>query len=174
MKNKSKILHDCCHYFYQHGFHGASIDLVAKSANVTKRTLYSYFDSKDNLIVESLNFRHQQFMQTLEQTLAEFSPEQTADGYLQFLKNWLLSADFFGCMFINACGEFSDLSHPVHGIANQHKQAILTLLQSRFKQANIENAEQLAMNLFIYGEGLIVARQTGILSESMVKSLNTL
>lgn len=172
MKNKSQILQDCCHYFYQHGFHGASIDLVAKSANVTKRTLYSYFDSKDNLIIESLNFRHQQFMQTLEKTLAEFSFEKTADGYLQFLKNWLLSADFFGCMFINACGEFSDLSHPVHTLTTQHKQAILTLLQSRFNQANINNAEQRAMKLFIYGEGLIVARQSGILSDSMLKSLD--
>lgn len=171
MKDKTQILADSCQYFYQNGFHGASIDLVAKHANVTKRTLYSYFDSKDNLIIESLQLRHRQFIERLEQTLADFADEKTADGYMCFLQQWLLSDNFFGCMFINACGEFSELSHPAHQLALQHKQAILAILTDRLVKAKADNAEQKALELFIVGEGMIVARQTGILSDDKVKTL---
>lgn len=171
MKDKTQILQDCCAYFYQNGFHGASIDLIAQHANVTKRTLYRYFDSKDDLILASLAYRHEQFMQALNATLANFDNQNTAQGYLTFLQNWLLSVDFFGCMFINACGEFSETSHPVHKRAVEHKQIILAVLQERFSQAKMENANHLALKLFLYGEGLIVARQTGILTDNMVKSL---
>lgn len=172
MKNKSQILQDCCAYFYQNGFHGTSIDLIAKHANVTKRTLYRYFDSKDVLIMESLTLRHERFMQHLTATLENFSNENTVQGYLTFLKKWLLSDASFGCMFINACGEFPESSHPVNRLAQQHKQAVLAVLETRFLTTKSEDAQKMALGLFIYGEGLIVARQTGILTDNMVKSLN--
>ncbi|MEM1065707.1 MAG: TetR/AcrR family transcriptional regulator [Pseudomonadota bacterium] len=38
--------------FLQHGFEGASVDDIAKSANVSKATLYSYFPDKRILFME--------------------------------------------------------------------------------------------------------------------------
>ena len=108
MKNKSEILQDSCDYFYQNGFNGTSVDALAQYAKITKKTLYRYFDSKEQLIEDSLDFRHEWFMTQLNYSLENITGEAVIDGYLQFLKNWLSSEDFYGCMFINACGEFSD------------------------------------------------------------------
>lgn len=39
-----------------HGFHGASMSLLAKNAGVAAGTIYHYFESKDQLIDELYNF----------------------------------------------------------------------------------------------------------------------
>lgn len=110
-------------------------------------------------------------MQALTQTLEPFLPSDTVQGYIAFLQHWLLSDKFFGCMFINACGEFSERSHPAHQLALQHKQAVLTVLTERLVQAKFSNPEKKALDLFIFGEGVIAARQTGILSDDKIKAL---
>ena len=46
--------------FQEHGFASASMDAISARAEVSKRTLYKYFESKENLfnaIVESLSDR---------------------------------------------------------------------------------------------------------------------
>ena len=166
MKNKSEILQDSCDYFYQNGFNGTSVDALAQYAKITKKTLYRYFDSKEQLIEDSLDFRHEWFMTQLNYSLENIMGEAVIDGYLQFLKNWLSSEDFFGCMFINACGEFSDRTHKFHQKSLSHKKQVLTLLSQKIALGKIDESlsQKLAKLLFIQGEGLIVAMQVGIVN----------
>lgn len=167
MKDKNAILQLSCQFFYQHGFHSSGVETLAANANISKRTLYKYFPSKEMLIEASLNYRHANFMQLLISFLADYDPTQTHIGYLEFLKRWLLSDNFFGCMFINACAEFSEQGNPFYQQAFFHKQQILQLLTQKFDKANLQNADALAKSLFLQGEGMIVAKQTGIIGDNI-------
>ena len=42
-----KIVGGAYELFYKHGFARVSMDAIAASAGVTKRTLYAHYDSKD-------------------------------------------------------------------------------------------------------------------------------
>ena len=81
--------------------------------------------------------------------------------YQDFLNGWIQSADFYGCMFINACAEYASPENPLHIQAAAHKEAVQAVLLARFQAAGFSQAEAMAALLFIGGEGLIVSAQTG-------------
>src|SRR5262245_49315947 len=57
---RERILAAADRLFYARGIRAVGVDLVAREANVSKRTLYAYFPSKDDLIAAYLQgqFRH--------------------------------------------------------------------------------------------------------------------
>lgn len=164
MELRDTILRKSYELFYKQGFHDSGVELLAKRAGTTKRTLYARFGSKEGLIEEALKYRHQMFMTQLKDDFDNFEIEKVADVatcYLTFLKNWTSSEDFYGCMFINACAEYSDKQSSPHRIAKQHKTEVRQWLLDKFKQVSAENAKQKSDTLFVFGEGIIVAAQTG-------------
>lgn len=164
MQLRDTILQKSYEQFYKHGFHDSGVELLAKQAGTTKRTLYAHFGNKEGLIEEVLNYRHQMFMTQLKDAFDNFkvqTPECVATYYLAFLKDWTSSEDFYGCMFINACAEYSDARSSPHQIAKRHKTEVRQWLFDKFEQVSAENAKQKSDTLFVFGEGIIVAAQTG-------------
>ena len=164
MQLRDTILRKSYELFYKQGFHDSGVELLAKRAGTTKRTLYAHFGNKEGLIKEVLKYRHQMFMEQLKGYLVGFEIKEAADVancYLTFLKNWTSSEDFYGCMFINACAEYSDAESSPHQIAKQHKTEVRKWLFDKFEEVGAKNARQKSDTLFVFGEGIIVAAQTG-------------
>lgn len=155
---KQKILEAALDAFYEKGFHACGVELLARQAGTTKRTLYAHFGSKEGLIEAVLDYRHAQFIQQLDEYLGKATGKQTIRAYLDFLRSWVQSEKFYGCLFINACSEFSRQDSIPHTTAQKHKRQILRYLQQRL------NNQSVAELLFLYGEGIIVSAQTGVLS----------
>lgn len=164
MELRDSILQKSYEVFYKQGFHDSGVELLAKQAGTTKRTLYAHFGSKEGLIDEVLRYRHDMFMTQLRECFDKFEVKEAADVavcYLAFLKNWTSSAGFYGCMFINACAEYSDAQSSPYQIAKKHKTEVRQWLLNKFEQVGAERAEQKSDALFVVGEGIIVAAQTG-------------
>ena len=164
MQLRDTILQKSYELFYKQGFHDSGVELLAKQAETTKRTLYAHFGNKEGLIEEVLKYRHQMFMTQLIDYLDGFEIKEAADVaryYLAFLKGWTSSEGFYGCMFINACAEYSDAESSPHQIAKQHKTEVRQWLLAKFEQVGSENAKHKSDTLFVFGEGIIVAAQTG-------------
>ncbi len=51
------------------GVKGVTMDSVAKSLGISKRTLYEIFDSKDSMIIETFGYIHDQYRSRMEATL---------------------------------------------------------------------------------------------------------
>lgn len=167
MDIKHTILTTAYATFYKHGFHASGVELLAKQAGTTKRTLYAHFGNKEGLIEAVLAFRHQQFMTNMQSGLNRLPVENTVTAYLDFIESWVQSENFYGCLFINACAEFSDPDSMPHRQANAHKKAVRQLLYERLAHANLQQdkndtdkTEKLADALFVIGEGLITCAQT--------------
>ena len=164
MELRDTILHKSYELLYKQGFHNSGVELLAKQAGTTKRTLYAHFGSKEGLIEEVLKYRHQMFMTQLKACFDNVESKDAADVarcYLAFLKDWTSSKGFYGCLFINACAEYSDEQSSPHLIANQHKTEVRQWLLDKFEQVSAKNAKQKSDTLFVFGEGIIVAAQTG-------------
>ncbi|UOP00364.1 TetR/AcrR family transcriptional regulator [Kingella potus] len=161
MDTREKIITTAYNTFYRHGFHACGVELLAQRSGVTKRTLYAHFGSKEGLAEAVLAYRHAQFMDNMRAALDRLPLAQTVEAYLQFIVDWTQSEDFYGCLFINACAEFSENTALPKRHAAAHKREIRALLLARLQEAGFAEAEQTADMLFLLGEGMIVAAQTG-------------
>lgn len=164
MALRETILQTSHELFYQYGFHDSGVELLAKRAGTTKRTLYAHFGNKEGLIEAVLHYRHQDFMAQLNAFFDDFDVKNGVDVavcYLTFLKNWTSSKGFYGCMFINACAEFSDSQSSPHQIAKRHKAEVRARLLKSFERVDASKTQDKSDTLFVWGEGVIVAAQTG-------------
>lgn len=133
---KERLVDAALQLFYERGFHATGIDIILTKANVSKPTLYKYFDSKDALILAALHrrddFVRRWFISEIEQRAT--APAERLLALFDVLAEWFESPNFQGCMFINATAEYAQHDHPVHQASAEHKRVfgeyILTLAQA--------------------------------------------
>lgn len=159
MNTSDQIISAAMSELYQHGFHATGVDQLSTAVGVTKRTLYRYFPSKDDLIAAVLNARDEQFMALMTAFISDHEAAQRPAAYLDFLSAWGQERGFHGCMFINASAEYADPASPPHQQAKAHKRRVLDYLQQICAEAEIDAPERYARQLFLIGEGLIVSTQ---------------
>lgn len=122
--------------FYQNGIHAVGINEIIRVAGVAKKTLYNHFKSKDELILETLEYHNAIFMNWLITQLD--NAEQGKDALLalfEALDDWFNGrveslGEFKGCYFINTSAEYSDLNKDVYLACKAHKDSIKSLVQA--------------------------------------------
>jgi AcrR family transcriptional regulator len=153
MEKKNQLLHAAWQIFNQQGLHATGVEQLREALGISKKTLYRYFASKEQLINAVLEYRDQFFLTRLQEFMQGHQGQSAMLSYLDFLQQWVQQEDYCGCSFINACAEFSDAHSLPHRIAKQHKAKIATILAT-----HAIPAPQLSQ-LMIIGEGLIVSCQ---------------
>ncbi len=147
--------------FCEHGYHATGIDLILKTAGVSKKTMYQHFRSKEELIYAALRqhdgvFRNN-FMKAVEE--AGNTPQEKLLAIFDIAELWFQDNNFFGCMFINAVGEYSEKESPIREISKQFKQMMWNYVASLAKETGANNYESLADEICIVLEGSIVTAQ---------------
>ena len=147
--------------FCEHGFHATGVDTIMRAAKVSKKTLYNHFRSKDELILAALQlydgrFRND-FMKEVE-ALAD-TPEDRLLAVFDAAERWFDSDRFFGCMFVNVVGEYSDPNSPMRAVSLNFKQMIRRYLFELCDKAGAKNADTLADEMALLFEGAIVTAQ---------------
>lgn len=145
--------------FYRQGFHATGVDLLSREADVTKKTLYRHYPSKDALIDAALTLRHTQFMSKMRAFVDAVATDLRPLAYIDYIASWVQEDDFYGCAFINAVAEFSCPDAPPHQQAAKHKQEIQAYLKDLCIACRISQPELISEQLFVLGEGMIVASQ---------------
>lgn len=105
---KLEILKLAFDRFYDGGFHATGIDTVMAESGISKRTLYKYFPSKEDLIEAVLDYYGKEIAN------AYFGPAQAGHGDVreQILacfdsRRMQLEADRRGCLGIKASQEYA-------------------------------------------------------------------
>ena len=148
---QERILDTAGRLFYGQGIRAVGVDTIAAEIGISKRTLYNYFPSKDELIVAYLS-RH--FIQAkasdrplLEQILR----------YFDWLERWFATDTFRGCPFVNAVAELGDPTHPGAKMAVAFKEQRRLWLRDALAQLNVADPDGLATQVAILVEGAIIA-----------------
>src|SRR5579863_3795114 len=92
--------------FYKHGIHAVGVDRIALEAEVTKRTLYRYFPSKDVLIAAALKYSPR------IRFPSEGDPAEQIVGAFRAVALFLKDTSYRGCPYIIVAAELIDPNHP--------------------------------------------------------------
>jgi AcrR family transcriptional regulator len=148
---QERILKTADRLFYSQGIRAVGVDTVAAEIGISKRTLYNYFPSKDDLIIAYLSRRFIPIRNSdqppLEQILQVFD----------WLERWFASDRFRGCAFANAVTELGDAAHPVCKIALGFKEQRRVWLRDILISVGVADPEGLSMQLAILVEGAIAS-----------------
>ncbi|RBJ85918.1 TetR/AcrR family transcriptional regulator [Pseudomonas sp. MWU12-2534b] len=141
---------------YKSGIAATGMDLLVKTAGVSRKSVYRYFNNKDELVVAALERRDQRWMHwyRTEVNRAEGSAQRLL-ALFSVLKGWFESEGFRGCAFINTSGETGDPQDPVRQVAKQHKQKLLDFVTELCQEHGVQHPEGLAAQLLILIDGAI-------------------
>ncbi|MCJ8207571.1 TetR/AcrR family transcriptional regulator [Pseudomonas sp. RGM2987] len=141
---------------YRSGIAATGMDLLVKTAGVSRKSVYRYFANKDELIVAALMRRDQRWMHWFS-TEVDKAPTPRARLFNLFtvLKGWFESEGFRGCAFINTSGETGDPQDPVRQLAKLHKQKLLDYVGRLCLEQGVENPDALARQLLVLIDGAI-------------------
>lgn len=160
-KKRQHLVDTAIALFSAHGFHGVGIDRIAEEAQVSKKTMYHHFRSKEDLIVAALKFRDRQFREDFMKGVeaAATTPRERLLAVFDVAQAWFSGDKFYGCMFINAVGEYSEPDTEIRGACREFKRQMREFIEGLAKDAGLENPQQVAAALSILLEGAIVTAQ---------------
>jgi AcrR family transcriptional regulator len=148
---QERILETADRLFYGQGIRAVGVDTIAAEIGISKRTLYNYFPSKDELVVAYL--------------LRHFIPARTSDRppleqilrIFDWLERWFSTDTFRGCPFVNAVAELGDATHPGTKMAVAFKEQRRLWMRDVLSRLNVADPDTLATQVAILAEGAIIA-----------------
>ncbi len=153
--------------FRKQGFRATGIDTVLAESGVAKKTLYNHFKSKDELIIATLQKRDDEFMASMRESVTRFAPLQQCDksmvrvmAFFDAIIEWVNSANFNGCTFINASAEFPRKEDPIRVACENHKKLMIQFIEELLGGCQFEDSYQVARQLTLLVEGAIVMAHT--------------
>jgi AcrR family transcriptional regulator len=153
---KSRIFSAAYQLLYREGFSRTSMDAIANAAGLTKKTLYSHYDSKDALVAAILEHQQAESL-ALFQRWADLSAKDAATfvGTLfAKLHHWASSTPWYGSGFTRLTMELADLpGHPARMAAHRHKAAVEDWLSGELKRLNQSRPKVIASQLMVLIEG---------------------
>jgi AcrR family transcriptional regulator len=146
---RDRILETADRMFYRQGIRVAGVDTIAAEIGISKRTLYNYFPSKDDLILAYLSRR----LRPIE--VSDRPPAEAILEDFDRLERAMRSDGYRGCPFMNAVTELADPTHAAHRIAVAHKAKRRNLFRTLLMRLHVADPNGLATQLMILGEGAV-------------------
>ena len=140
-QTREKLLQVATELFARNGFHAIGLDAIIDGAGVSKQTFYNHFDSKDDLVLATLELRRQsetKLFEKLFSDLAGTDPRAQLYAHIDVIQAWFRQPNWKGCICIRAASEFPLPTEPAHRFAaawfeenRQHQQYLATLAGAR-------------------------------------------
>jgi AcrR family transcriptional regulator len=149
---RERILTTARALFYREGIHATGVQRLADAAHVSKRTLYEYFPSKNQMV--------EAYLRGIEET-GGIPNERALDNPGTPRSRLLAIFDsrpvdrFRGCPFHNAAVEAADDMPGVHAIVHEHKLWFIGRLIETAAQAGATDPYQLGHQLAVLFEGAL-------------------
>ena len=96
-KPRERIVSAAAKLFYDHGINAVGIAQICQAANVSKRTLYQHFDTKDALVVASMSALGAAWFEACTQATAT-NPKERIRHVFAMVEPMAEKEDFFGCI----------------------------------------------------------------------------
>src|SRR5215216_1459078 len=156
-QNRRRIVDAAYESFWRLGFRRSSVESIAARAGLTKRTLYGYFRSKDDLLAAVLQ-RYEELAAERLKHIGDRLPADRIgllDSFFGQLNEWASSTPrWSGSGFTRLVVELADLpGHPARAIARRAKGKTESWLAERLAVARVDNAQARAREIMLLVEG---------------------
>lgn len=163
---QEKIAATAFRLFDAQGVHLTGINQIIEESEVAKKTFYSHYPSKEDLIVAYFTERDRIWFGELEERvrIPGGSPRERILAIFDYLEEWFSGADYWGCPFIRALSEFQseDTPRPIRECINRHYRQTQQLLESLLQEARPKDyATLLPTFMSLITGSAIVAQASG-------------
>ncbi len=152
---RDRILLTAYDLFYREGIRATGIDRVIAESGVAKVTFYRHFPSKNVLIHEFLEYRHQRWMAWFVDALQRHGGGVKALS--PALAEWFTDQGFRGCAFINSVGELGTSLPEVLEITRRHKNEMTDVIANLLPTSRHRKQDAQALALAV--DGAIIRAQ---------------
>ncbi len=157
---EQQIIDTASALFSENGFYATGIDMILAHAKVSKRTLYKYFPSKNDLIVAVMDQYRDQFKRDMRVILARpKSPQDKVIAIFDYINIKFSKPKFCGCLVVSAVSEFADKDTAIIQSCQKFKKWELGMFYSLAQEMGVADPDTLSYKLFIIFEGLMSAVQ---------------
>lgn len=167
---RDRILLAAHDLFYREGIRATGIDRVIAESGVTKVTFYRYFPSKNDLVREFLEYRHQRWMAWFVDALQRNGGD--ARALVPALAEWFEDQGFRGCAFINSVGELGAALPEVAEITRRHKREMTSVIASLLPASRHRKQDAEALALAV--DGAIIRAQYDESPDAALASLKAI
>ena len=147
--------------FHRRGIRGVGVDAIAEAAGTNKMTLYRHFGSKDDLILEYLNYKGKKSDEVWAEIQAANPGDPTGQLY-DFVEKAakFIAEDERGCDLANAAVELTEEGHPGLRVIGEFKVRQRDRLARLCGAAGASRPDLLADALVLLIEGARVSRRS--------------
>ncbi len=164
---RQRLLDAAAALFYREGIGPVGVDLISETADVSKRTLYQQFGSKDALAAAALDAAGPEIMRRyLSGAEQAGSPREKIMAVFAALSEWSRVGGFRGCPFVNACTELAGHDHPARAVASGYKLALRTFFEQQARLGGAVHPARLAEYLMMIFDGATAQVLTGLASDT--------
>ncbi|WP_454064975.1 TetR/AcrR family transcriptional regulator [Candidatus Nitrospira salsa] len=161
LSKRELLIKTALELFAKNGIHATGVDSIVEQSGVTKKTLYAHFRSKDELVLAVLRhydgLARNEFMRRVES--GGKTPRTRLLAIFDFAQRWFQERNFYGCLFINTIGEYSDDETPIRQICKEYKRLVRGYIHELCEEAGASNPMELAEELALLLEGATVTAQ---------------
>src|SRR4051794_2820615 len=154
---RGRIVDAAYESFWRQGFRRSSVASIAERAGLTKRTVYAYFRSKDDLLAVVLQ-RYEELAAERLKHIGDRLPANRiglVDSFFAQLSGWASATPrWSGSGFTRLVVELADLpGHPARAIARRAKAKTESWIAERLASARVANAQLRAREIMLLVEG---------------------
>jgi AcrR family transcriptional regulator len=155
-QTRERIVSAASRLFYAEGIRAVSVDAVAAKANVTKKTLYYHFRSKDELIAAYLEAQDQPTLALYTRWFEETqgTARDKVRGLFARFARAADTAKWKGCGFLRTTAELaSSPGHPAIKAGAAHKKRFEAWLSGALAGEGIADATAIARRVVVLLDG---------------------
>ncbi|MFT0211508.1 TetR/AcrR family transcriptional regulator [Pseudomonas sp. F1_0610] len=148
MNKRQQLIDSAFKLFYQNSVNAVGINLILKSCGIAKKTLYSYFPSKDDLVLATINDYSAHFLDWFNAHLSSALPGKRAIfETFNALDRWINNQEpelpaFHGCYIVKIATEFTDPTHFTQSACQQHFARLSYLIKQQLDLAKVKESKQ--------------------------------
>jgi len=158
---RERILAAASELFDTRGINSTGVDTIVAEAGIAKMTLYKYFRTKEDLVLEVLTRRSGEFSAWLATRLdkSASSPPEKLQMLFDCIEEWLADPHCSGLPFIKASAEFPQPDNAVNQRSAELLQEFRGYITSLAREAGIRTPEALGLQLAMLIEGAVLSEQ---------------
>lgn len=151
---RDRVLDAAARLFIREGVHAVGVDRLAQEAQVSKRSIYQHFESKDGIVADMLQeYGPRVVAGYFSDENDEDSPRDRVLHVFDALHRSADASDFYGCPFVNVATELRDREHPAAQVAQHFKRELTAYFERQAEAAGAASPRVLAVQLTLLFDG---------------------
>jgi len=151
-KARQRILTVATKLFYEHDAHTIGVDRICEEANVSKRTLYKHFPTKETLVATAITTLGSEWFEECKNIDSE-NPVERITHIFKMIEPVAELENFQGCVLMNTSIELRDSSALAKGVARDIKGRLYEYFKQQAELMHAKNPAELAEQLVMLFDG---------------------